>query len=77
MPRTLKGKLYRTVVRPALLYGSECWALSKVQERQLHVEDAELKMREQRLRWYGHVLRRPEDYAINLVLDFEAPGKRP
>ncbi|VDO98255.1 unnamed protein product [Heligmosomoides polygyrus] len=24
---TLKGKLYRTVVRPALLYGSECWAL--------------------------------------------------
>ncbi|VDP22435.1 unnamed protein product [Heligmosomoides polygyrus] len=26
-PWTLKGKLYRTVVRFAILYGSECWAL--------------------------------------------------
>ncbi|VDO69260.1 unnamed protein product [Heligmosomoides polygyrus] len=43
--RTLKGKLYRTVVRPALLYGSECWALGKEQERQLHA--AEMRM----LRW--------------------------
>ncbi|XGW23671.1 hypothetical protein V3C99_005693, partial [Haemonchus contortus] len=23
--RTLKGKVYRTVVRPTMLYGSECW----------------------------------------------------
>ncbi|VDO81952.1 unnamed protein product [Heligmosomoides polygyrus] len=28
--RTFKGKLYRTVVRPALLYGSECWALGQL-----------------------------------------------
>ena len=25
MPLRLKGKIYRTVVRPALMYGSECW----------------------------------------------------
>ncbi|VDP62654.1 unnamed protein product [Heligmosomoides polygyrus] len=37
----------------------------------------QLKMREQRLRWYGHVLRRPEDHPTRLALDFEAPGKRP
>ncbi|VDP31424.1 unnamed protein product [Heligmosomoides polygyrus] len=103
--RTLKGKLYRTVVRAAL-YGSECWALGKAQERQLHAaemrmlrwacgwtrrdrvrnEDVravmktapiQLKMREQRLMWYGHVLRRPEDHPTRLALDFEAPGKRP
>ncbi|VDO87408.1 unnamed protein product [Heligmosomoides polygyrus] len=105
--RTFKGKLYKTVVRPALLYGSECWALkSKAQERQLHAaemrklrwacgwtrrdrvrnEDVravmktapiQLKMREQRLRWYGHILRRPEDHPIRLALNFEASGKRP
>ncbi|VDP40175.1 unnamed protein product [Heligmosomoides polygyrus] len=37
----------------------------------------QLKTREQRLRWYGHVLRRPEDHPTRLALDFEAPGKRP
>ncbi|VDO92959.1 unnamed protein product [Heligmosomoides polygyrus] len=37
----------------------------------------QLKMREQRLRRYGHVLNRPEDDPIRLALDFEAPGKRP
>ena len=25
----LKSKLYETVVRTAMVYGSECWALSK------------------------------------------------
>ncbi|VDP32668.1 unnamed protein product [Heligmosomoides polygyrus] len=103
--KMLKCKLYRAVVRPALLYGSECWALGKAQERQLHAaemrmlkwacrwtrqdkvrnEDVravkaaliQLEMRKQRLRWYGHVLRRPENHPIRLALDFEAPGKRP
>ncbi|VDO20173.1 unnamed protein product [Heligmosomoides polygyrus] len=37
----------------------------------------QLKMREQRLRWFGHVLRRPEDHPIRLALNFEVPGKRP
>ncbi|VDO18674.1 unnamed protein product [Heligmosomoides polygyrus] len=33
----------------------------------------QLKMREQRLRWYGL---KTEDHPIRLALDFEAPGKR-
>ncbi|VDP32414.1 unnamed protein product [Heligmosomoides polygyrus] len=37
----------------------------------------QLKMREQRLTWYGHVLRRPEDHPTRLALGFEAPEKRP
>ncbi|VDO92205.1 unnamed protein product [Heligmosomoides polygyrus] len=37
----------------------------------------QLKMREQRLRRYGHILRRPEDYPIRLALNFEAPRKHP
>ncbi|KAI5106032.1 hypothetical protein C0J45_3729, partial [Silurus meridionalis] len=38
----IKGKVYRTVVRPAMLYGLETVALSKRQEVELEV--AELKM---------------------------------
>ena len=31
----IKGKVYRTVVRPALMYGAETWALKKAQEKKL------------------------------------------
>ena len=31
----IKGKVYRTVVRPALVYGAETWALEKAQEKKL------------------------------------------
>ena len=41
----IKGKVYRTVVRPALMYGAETWALKKAQEKKLGV--AEMRM----LRW--------------------------
>ena len=41
----LKSKLYKTMVRPAMVYGSECWALRKQEEQRLHT--TEMKM----LRW--------------------------
>ena len=41
----IKGKVYRTVIRPALMYGAEPWALKKAQEKKLEV--AEIRM----LRW--------------------------
>ena len=41
----LKSKLYKTVVHPAMVYGSECWALRKQEEQRLHT--TEMKM----LRW--------------------------
>ncbi|KIH45689.1 hypothetical protein ANCDUO_24267 [Ancylostoma duodenale] len=34
--RVLKGKIYHTVVRPAMMYGGECWPLSKNHERMLN-----------------------------------------
>ncbi|KIH65473.1 hypothetical protein ANCDUO_04206 [Ancylostoma duodenale] len=43
--RVLKGKIYRTVVRPAMMYGGECWPLLKTHERMLNT--AEMRM----LRW--------------------------
>ena len=46
VPIQLKSKLYKTVVRPAMVYyGSECWALRKQEEKGLHT--TEMKM----LRW--------------------------
>ncbi|EYC43524.1 hypothetical protein Y032_0491g2404 [Ancylostoma ceylanicum] len=35
------------------------------------------KIRETRLRWYGHVLRANEDTICKVGLDLEVPGKQP
>ena len=40
MNEKIKGKVYRTVVRPALVqYGAEIWALKKAQEKKLEVTE--------------------------------------
>jgi len=39
VPLKLKGKVYATVVRPVMTYGSECWALRKDQEKKLKVTE--------------------------------------
>ena len=41
----VKGKFYRTAIRPAMLYGSECWAIKRHQEHKMDV--TEMRM----LRW--------------------------
>ncbi|KAK3561613.1 hypothetical protein QTP86_010689 [Hemibagrus guttatus] len=83
----IKGKVYRTAVRPAMLYGLETVSLRKRQESELEVAELKMlrfslgvtrldrirneysrgtahvgrlrdKVREARLRWFGHVQRR-------------------
>ncbi|KAK3566282.1 hypothetical protein QTP86_030576 [Hemibagrus guttatus] len=83
----IKGKVYRTVVRAAMLYGLETVSLRKRQESELEVAELKMlrfslgvtrldrvrneyirgtahvgrlgdKVREDRLRWFGHVQRR-------------------
>ena len=44
----VKGKVYKTVVRPAMMYGAEIWALKKAQEK---LDVAESRM----LRWMSGV----------------------
>ncbi|KAI5726127.1 hypothetical protein M8J77_024147 [Diaphorina citri] len=46
-----KGMMYKTIVRPALTYGAETWALKKTEEKRL--ETTEMKM----LRWMCGVTR--------------------
>ena len=45
VPQKLKGKFYRTAIRPAMLYGAECWPTKIRHIQQLSV--AEMRM----LRW--------------------------
>jgi len=39
MPVELKGKVYRMVDRPALLYGAECWPIKKTHVQKLMVTE--------------------------------------
>ena len=40
------------------------------------VERLGLKMRESRLRWYGHVMRKDQEYVGRKGIQMELPGKR-
>ena len=40
------------------------------------VERLGMKMREGRLRWYGQVMRRDQDYVGRKMMEMEVPGKR-
>ena len=40
------------------------------------VERLGMKMREGRLRWYGHVMRRDQEYVERKMMEIELPGKR-
>ena len=42
VPQKLKGKFYRTTIRPAMLYGTECWPTKSRHVLQLSV--AEMRM---------------------------------
>ena len=41
----LKDRVFKTIIRPAMTYGSECWAIKKKDESKLN--SAEMRM----LRW--------------------------
>ena len=100
VPLKLKGKFYRTAVRPALLYGTECWAVKSQHETQVSVAEMRMlrwmsgktrhdrirndtirervgvapiveKLVENRLRWFGHVERRPVDAVVRRVDQME------
>ena len=106
MPIRLKSKIYKTVIRPVALYGSECWPATKKHEQALHamemrmlrwslsltrrdrVTNADIrkqmgvspitdKMRETRLRWYGHIIRSDVNSVAKTALQLSPQGRRP
>ena len=52
MPVKLKGKVYKRVIRPAMIYGAETWATTKRQEKRIEVTDMRM------LRWMCGVTRK-------------------
>ena len=67
MPVKLKGKVYKTVVRPALVYGAETWATTRGQEARLEVNEMRMlrwmcgvtrvdKIRNEHIRWTTRVV---------------------
>ena len=45
MPTRLKGKFYKTVIRPAMTYGAKCWPIKKQHMHKMDVPDMTM------LRW--------------------------
>jgi hypothetical protein len=93
VPLKLKGKFYRTAIRPAMLYGAKCWPTKRRHVQQLSVAEmrmlrwicghtkrdrvqnddirerlgvaaVEEKLVQHRLRWFGHMQRRPVEAPI-------------
>lgn len=64
------------VVRPAVIFGLETVKLRKTQEmEQLRLRDYETRVREIRLRWFGHIQRGDSGYTGQKMLKME-PGMR-
>ena len=105
LPARVKGKVYSSVVRPAMVYGLETVAVTRKQMEEMEVAEMKMlrfamgvtrkdkirneyiwgtvkveklgmKMREGRLRWYGHVMRRDQEYVGRKMMEMELLGKR-
>jgi len=105
MPTGVNRKVYRTMVRPVLIYGSEAWTLRRREEERLERTEMRMlrcilgltlrdrkrnddirsilgvacitdKVREARMRWYGHVQRREEDDCVKQILEANVGGQR-
>ncbi|KAL7258934.1 hypothetical protein ACSBR1_004943 [Camellia fascicularis] len=93
VPIRLKGKFYRTTIRPMMLYEMEYWATKKQHVDKMSVAEIRMlrwmyvktrkdkvrneyirewvgvvliedKLRKNRLRWFGHIQRRPTETVV-------------
>ena len=100
LPARVKGKVYSSVVLPAMMHGLETVGVTEKQVEEMEVaemkmlrfamgvtrkdkirneyirgtvkvEQLGMKMREGRLRWYGHVIRRDQDYVRKKMMEMK------
>ena len=64
VPVKLKDNVYKTVIKPTMTYGAECWAVRKKDENRLHV--AEIRM----LQWIRGKTRK--DHVRNQIIQDDA-----
>ena len=105
MPIHLKGKVYKTMIRPVMMYGAEAWTVTRREEGLLERTEMRMlrwilgvslkdkkrnedirktlgvacitdKIREARLRWYGHVMRREDESCMKRIMTAEVTGRR-
>ena len=105
LPARVQGKVYSSVVRPAMVYGLETVAVTKKQVKEMEVAEMKrlrfvmgvtrkdkirneyikgtvtverlgMKMREGRLRRYGHVMKRDQDYVGRKMMEIKLPENR-
>ncbi|KAJ1698835.1 hypothetical protein LUZ63_007347 [Rhynchospora breviuscula] len=97
VPRKLKCKFYRTSIRLAMLYGTECWTTKRRHVQKMSVAEMRMlrwicghtrrdriknddirdivrvapideKLTQHRLRWFGHIQRRPPKVPVPRVV---------
>ncbi|PSN39256.1 hypothetical protein C0J52_25750 [Blattella germanica] len=76
-----KLTLYKTVVRPIVLYGSETWTLSKNMEQHLMTWERKIlnivaEIKAHRLEWLGHVIRMDDSIISKKILNSKPEGRR-
>jgi len=105
IPQRVKGKIYKMVVQPAMLYATETLPLASRHVRKLettemkmcrwtcghtrkdHVRNDDIRSRlevknisvlckKARLRWFGHVKRKDQNFVGRYTLEMKPPGKR-
>ena len=105
LPARIKGKVFSSVVRPAMAYEIETVAVTKKQIEEMEVvemrmlrfamgvtrkdkirnecirgtvkiERLGMKLREGRLKWYGYVMRRDQEYVGKTMIEMQLPVKR-
>ena len=101
----LRTEIHQTILRHILIFGSECWTLTKRLEQQITTAYMKVMrmiqggtrwdrkrngdlyrqsnmlsivhvINKNKLRWFGHVIRREEDSTLRAVMKLKMKGKR-